>query len=353
MKKSIQIGGAFIGLIVGAGFASGQEILQFFTSFGWPGIAGSVVATFLFAFIGMNLTQLGSRLQTNSHKEVIYHVCGKYLGLAVDILMTFFLFGVTVVMFAGAGSIFEQQFGIPGIAGNILLALITIIVVCLNIEKVISAIGLVTPFLILAVIIIAGYSLSTMDGTFAQMQEAAENAQKAAASNWVMGSLLYVSYNIAAGAAMLAVMGGSVKDEKTAGLGGIIGGLGLGILIFIINIGMFAKFDSISDVDMPMLYLANEISPVFGAIMSIVLLGMIFNTAVGMLYAFTARISQTDAPKFKVLVVICGIAAFGASFIGFITLVGTVYPSMGYLGFTLIAAIIIAWFRRRRQTTAS
>jgi len=28
MKKSWQIGGAFVGLIVGAGFASGQEILQ-------------------------------------------------------------------------------------------------------------------------------------------------------------------------------------------------------------------------------------------------------------------------------------------------------------------------------------
>ncbi|MFS0645285.1 hypothetical protein [Siminovitchia sp. 179-K 8D1 HS] len=347
MKKSIQIAGAFIGLIVGAGFASGQEVLQFFTSFGWAGVAGSAVATFLFAFFGMNLSQLGSRLQTTSHKKVIYHICGKYLGIAVDVIMTFFLFGVTVVMFAGAGSIFEQQFGVPGIAGNILLALITIFVVCLNIQKIISAMGIVTPFLVLAVIMIAIYSLSTMDGTFAQMQETAHSL-KPAASNWVLGSFLYVSYNIAAGAAMLAVMGGTVKDEKTAGWGGIMGGIGLGLLIFLINIGMFAKLDTISGVDMPMLYLANEISPIFGAIFAIVLLGMIFNTAVGMLYAFTARIANTDTPRFKLLVIICGIAAFGASFIGFITLVGTVYPAMGYLGFTLIAAIVVAWFRSKQ-----
>ena len=45
MRKSFQIGAAFIGVIVGAGFASGQEILQFFTSFGAIGIAGSIVAT--------------------------------------------------------------------------------------------------------------------------------------------------------------------------------------------------------------------------------------------------------------------------------------------------------------------
>ena len=64
MRKSFQIAGAFIGVIVGAGFASGQEILQFFTSFGPISIVGTLVATVLFAFLGMNLTQLGSRLQT-------------------------------------------------------------------------------------------------------------------------------------------------------------------------------------------------------------------------------------------------------------------------------------------------
>ena len=42
MKKSLQIGSAFIGIVVGAGFVSGQEILLFFTSYGYLGIAGSI-----------------------------------------------------------------------------------------------------------------------------------------------------------------------------------------------------------------------------------------------------------------------------------------------------------------------
>lgn len=99
------------------------------------GLAGAVLATFFFAFLGMNLTQLGSRLQTDSHKDVIYHICGKYLGMAVDFIITFFLFGVAVVMLAGSGSIFEEQFGIPSIAGNIIMAVFTILTVCLNIQK--------------------------------------------------------------------------------------------------------------------------------------------------------------------------------------------------------------------------
>lgn len=352
MKKSLQIAGAFIGVIVGAGFASGQEILQFFTSFGWLGVAGAIIATVFFAFLGMNLTQLGSRLQTDSHKDVIYHICGRYLGVAVDFIITFFLFGVTVVMLAGSGSIFEEQFGIPSIAGNIIMAVLTILTVTLNVQRLISIIGLVTPFLLIMVIIIAAYSIFTMGIDFSEVQKLTEK-QSPAASNWFMGAILYVSYNIAAGAAMLAVMGGTTKDEKQAGLGGILGGIGLGVLILLINLGMLMKMDVIAGTDMPILTIANEISPIFGLLMFVVLLGMIYNTAVGMLYAFSARIVKRDHPKFNLFVVLFGAAAFGASFIGFITLVGTVYPLMGYLGFTLIAAIVFSWFRGKQKAKST
>ncbi|MFD1862960.1 hypothetical protein [Planococcus chinensis] len=350
MKKSFQMGGAFIGVIVGAGFASGQEVLQFFTSFGMLGILGTVIATALFAFLGMNLMQLGSRLQTKSHQHVIYHICGRVLGTAIDFIITFFLFGVTVVMFSGSGAIFEQQFGIPGTVGNLLMAVLTIATVLMSVQKVIALISAFTPFLLLAVIVITGYSLVNFD--FASADFAAASANQAA-PNWLMGGLLYVSYNLAAGAAMMTVMGGTVKDEKVAGWGGIIGGLGLGLLILLINISMLTDLKALAAVPMPMLVLANNISPMLGGLMSVILLGMIYNTAVGMLYAFSARIVKPDSPKFKMSVGIFGAVAFGSSFVGFVTLVGTVYPVMGYLGFALIAAIVFAWFRRKKPMPAN
>ncbi|WP_243292052.1 hypothetical protein [Bacillus sp. FJAT-47783] len=348
MKKSIQIAGAYIGVLVGAGFASGQEILQFFTSFGWLGVLGTLLATVLFAFLGMNLTQLGSRLQTTSHKEVIYHICGRYLGLVVDFIITFFLFGVLVVMIAGAGSIFEQQFGISSLVGSMLMTFLTILTVTLNIQKVISIIGLITPLLLVMVVILSGYSFVAMEHSLFEVHQIIDT-QYAAASNWGLGSLLYVSYNIAAAAAMLIVMGGAVKDERSAGLGGILGGIGLGILILLINLGMLAKIDTFTGVDMPMLYLANNLSPIFSVLMSLILLGMIYNTAVGMLYSFSVRFVDPSQKSFKWLVTIFGSVAFLASFIGFITLVGTVYPLVGYLGFTLMAAIIFSWVRTKQK----
>lgn len=112
---------------------------------------------------------------------------------------------------------------------------------------------------------------------------------------------------------------------------------------------MLTKLNKITDVDMPILFLANEISPIFGMLMSIVLLGMIYNTAVGMLYAFTARVIKPELPTFKMFVVLFGIVAFSASFIGFTKLVGTIYPITGYLGFILIASITITWLRGKKR----
>lgn len=349
MRKSIQIAGAYIGTIVGAGFASGLEVLQFFTSFGWLSFFGVIVATLLFAFLGMNITQIGSRLQTHSHKEVVYSICGRYLGVAVDIIITFFLFGVAVIMFAGAGSTFQQQFGIPSAVGSLFMVALTIATCLFNVEKVINIIGSITPVLIAFVLIIAAYALFTMDTSFTELDKIAQ-MQKSSTSNWFISGLLYVSFNITSGVAMLAVMGGTTKDDKVAGVGGILGGLGLGLMLILINVGMFTRINDVGSLDIPMLYLANEISPIIGVGMTIVLLAMIFNTAVGMLYGFSVRIVKPSSLKFKVFVPIIGLAGFAASFVGFTKLVGTLYPITGYLGFTLIAAIIIAWVRGKQNS---
>src|SRR5258707_9215767 len=50
-KEVSRIAGAFVGVIVGAGFASGQEILQFFAGFGAIGLAGCLVAAQAFVFL--------------------------------------------------------------------------------------------------------------------------------------------------------------------------------------------------------------------------------------------------------------------------------------------------------------
>lgn len=349
MKKSLQIGSAFVGLIVGAGFASGQEVMQYFTSFGVWGIFGGLLAMILFMFLGYTLAQIGSDIQSASHKGVIYYIGGKYIGAILDILITFFLFGVAVVMFAGSGSTFEQMFGVNMMTGSIIMVVLTILTLLLDTKKIINIIAVITPYLIAIIFIILIYSIFTMDISFSEANEMAL-MQAQAAPNWVLGAFLYVSYNLAAGAALLIVMSGGVKESKIAGRGGMIGGFILGGLIILIHIGMFVKIDVVAGLDMPTLALANQIHPVVGVLMAIALLGMMYNTAVGMLYSFTVRFISPQNKSYRLVVVCVGLIGFFASLIGFTTLVGKVYSTMGYIGFALIIAAVITWFRRGKTS---
>ncbi|WP_398292967.1 hypothetical protein [Sporosarcina aquimarina] len=338
------MGSAFIGIIVGAGFASGKEIVQFFTSFGVMGIIGAVISTVLFAYFGMVLMRLGSRMQTTSHKEAVYTISGKYLGIIVDAVIVITLFSVGVVMIAGAGANLNQQFGLPPFVGSLLLVVLVFLTVLMNVDRVVAVIGSITPFLVLAVIIVAVYCLTTMTDSFSSLNGVATSV-KTTLPNWWVASVNYVSFNIAVGASMALVMGGAEKDEKAAGWGGLVGGLGLGIMIILSHLAIFSKIDVVKDADLPMLAIINDISPMLAILMALVLYGMIFNTAVSMFYSFGARFVRRGTPRFRSFVFALLIVGFGLSFFGFSALLDIMYPFIGYIGLFLMLTLLIASFK--------
>lgn len=345
MKKSIQIAGTFVSLVVGAGFASGQEILQYFTSFGLVSLVGCIVATIIFAVLGMTLAQIGTDLQTISHKEGIHYIGGRFFGPVLDLLISFVLFGIGIVMLAGAGSTFNQMYRIEPSVGSMLMTLAVIFTLLLNADRIINILAIIMPYLMGVILLLLVYSLFTMDYSISELNVMAKN-QPSATAHWLSGAVLYVSYNIAAGAAMLIVMGGTTKDRKVARRGGILGGIILGLLILLINAALFAKMDVVSGVEMPTLKLAEQIHPIVGMMMAIILLGMIYSTAVGTLYILAVRFVKPDGLSFKLVVMLLCLVAFAISLIGFTTLITNMYAIMGYLGIVLIIAVLFSWLRK-------
>lgn len=348
MKDVFKIAGAFVGVLVGAGFASGQELLVFFVNFGAWGVAGTLVSAALFTFLGMALAGMGSRLQATSHREVVLAICGPQLGVLVDGMVTFFMFAVTAVMLAGAGALLEQQFGVRAVVGSGVVTLAVVAAVCLDIQRVITLIGVVTPALVVVAIGASGYGILTREASL-QTLEAVAATQTAGAANWWLGALLYVSYNIVAGLPILAIMGGAATNERAARWGGLLGGALLGILMLVMSLGLLARLDSIAGLPMPMLSLVTEVSPLVAALVAVVILGTILNTAVGTHYSFLARFLPAGQRSFRLGSVLFGVLAYVCSLVGFVNLVGVVYPAFGYLGFFLIAVILFAWRRQRRS----
>jgi len=346
--RTLKIGFAFIGVIVGAGFASGQEILQYFTSFGMIGTVGAVVSTALFAYLGMTLANIGSRLQVSSHKTAIYEISGRYLGFIVDLVIIFTLFGAGVVMIAGAGSTLNQQFDLPVFLGSLIMVIIVGAAMMLKLDKVVTVIASITPCLLLFIVIISIYSFFTMEGSISELEQVAQTTPDYF-PNWFIAAINYVSFNIAVGAGMALITGGAEKDSRVAGLGGLLGGLGIGIMIILAHLAIFSRIGTVKDFDLPLLKIVEEISPVLAILMAVVLFGMIFNTGLGMFYGFVSRFFEMNTKKSHIVTVITLAVGFVLSFVGFTDLVSSVYTVIGYMGLFLIVALIYAPFKLKRE----
>lgn len=347
MKTSIKIGAVYISSIIGAGFASGQEILQYFTYYGWISFAGVFVATVIFAWLGYQIADLGSKLQTTSHRGVILQLGGRFFGTIVDYIIILACLNATVVMVAGGGALLNQLFDIPVFIGSAILIICVAITLCLDLKQVINIIGSVTPFLVIMAIVLAVYAFMNTPLSFSEMGQLAQ-PDLTASPNWFLSAILYVSYNVIMAVAILSVVGGAQKDSKVAANGGMIGGIGLGLLVLIMNLGLFAKLGQVQGVEMPTLLFASEIAPWLAIVMGIVIFGMVFSTAASALYAFVCRIVKPGTPKFRPMIISFSILAYILSFVGFSELIGTVYPMFGYLGLLLIIIVFIQWIRHRK-----
>ncbi len=349
IKTILTMAFAYVGVLVGAGFASGQEILQYFVSHGTWGFVGAIFALIFFSLTGLILLQLGAKYDANSHEDVLKRISPKPVHKFLDYSIIFTLALMGVVMIAGAGSNLNQQFGLPIWMGSVVCAILIVVVSFLDTSKVIEIISLVTPFLLVFVLGAAIYAIFNAQGEYTELAKVAEGAQSAT-PHWLLSAFNYMAMNLMMGASMAMVMGGDEDKPKLAGFGGLLGGALIGIMVMLVTVALTLTINSVIDDPMPLLGLVNLVHPVAGTVMSIVLYLMIFNTGLSMFYSFTSRIiPDGDDRKFSIVLIISVVVAFIISFVGFKTLLSIFYPIIGYVGFILIALLIVTWINNVRR----
>ncbi|MEL7563778.1 MAG: hypothetical protein AAGU27_02680 [Dehalobacterium sp.] len=342
--STFKIAAAYIGTIVGAGFASGQEVLQFFGYFGYWGIAGLLLATGLFIYFGYLILKLGVELKADSHLPVIKYAGGKWIGAIIDYIIIFFLFGALTVMAAGAGALFSEQLGLSKFLGSGLLVATTLGTVLFGLSGVISAISFVVPVLLASVLAISGYVIVNM-GIQAGASQAAINAGNPAVPFWPFAAVVYISYNLVVAVAVLAPMGKEAGDLKIVKKGALWGGLGLGVGAVAILLAMLATMPQSATYELPMIFVAGQISPFIKIIYAIILYLEIYTTAVGSLYGFSVRFTQPKTKQLKMLAVGASVGAWAAAQFGFTTLVRILFPLVGYAGILMLGGLIYRQFK--------
>ena len=164
--RSAKIALAFVGLVVGAGFATGAEVIQYFVGFGGIGIWGAVLAGLLVSVGGAVILQLGSAFLAQEHKAVFRSVAHPAMARILDVTVTVTLFAIGFVMIAGAGATLNQQLGWPSWVGAALMTALVIVTGMLDVDKVSDVISVLTPLVVVAVIGGLVYTLATREGAF-------------------------------------------------------------------------------------------------------------------------------------------------------------------------------------------
>ncbi len=345
--STFQIAATYIGTVVGAGFASGQEILQFFGNYGLKGFSGIFVATVLFILYGYIILKLGLKLKVSSYRQIIQYSTGKWAGIVIDIIVTVFLFSALSAMIAGTGAIFYEQFSLPHIYGNIFMTVISLITAIMGIKGIITAISLVVPFLLAGIFLIfllTVYRNITLNINIIQQVNMAFDAS---GRHWLLSALIYVSFNMIIAVAVLGPLGAELNKYKEAKKGSIMGGIGLGMAALAILITLFFNMPGVFNYEIPMIYVAGKFSIIFQILYCLILLVEIYTTAVGNLFGFASRLTENKGSKYKMVVIISSVLALIASQLGFSRIVYYIYPLVGYAGLLLMLCLTISYMKNK------
>jgi uncharacterized membrane protein YkvI len=349
--SAFSIASAFVGTLIGAGFASGQEMLQFFAVFGPNGIIGTMIASLLFILLAFIVMILAKKKYTEYYDQLVVPSGNWILRTALNILMMLFLFGIITVMIAGSGALFEQRFGLSRLTGSIFLAVVCAITVIMGLQGLVKSFNIVVPFMVFIALIVGILSIINPPTHIASPIRQTDNELL---GNWFTSTLIYVSYNTLGAIAVLAPLGRWAKDSWNIILGATLGGVTLGILATISCHAIITHYIDVIDAQMPLMTIASSLGSFWGILYAIVLLAGIYTTAVGCLFAITARL----AGKIKhtpLVIIIITLALLGSQF-GFVKLIEIIYPISGYLGAIVCIAVLfngIKWVVKKKKYTVS
>lgn len=349
-KKVINYSGAFIALLIGSGFATGQEILQYFAAWGYKGIFGVLLCFFLLCFVGISFITTGYNNKFKNPNDIYRHYCGKFFGSFYDYFSTFFIFLSFTVMIGGAGATVSQHYGQSVYIGGVFMMVVSIITVVLGLNKIVDVIGNIGPAIVIIAIFVGVVStINNLDKAYISqvlIQDMVENNEiKVASSNWLLAAGSYVGFCMLWLAAFLGQLGAQANSEKEARLGAFGGAFGFSIAVLVMSLGIMFSITYLKNTQIPTLILAGRIHPVLANVFSIIILLGIYTTAVVLLWSVVARFSKEKTRRFKFLTLVFGLlGGFIGLILKFDILVNYVYVLNGYVGLILLFVMIVRKF---------
>ena len=337
----------YVGVIMGAGFASGRECWQYFGVFGKKGYLGLVLAMLCFIVINYMLTYIAISRNTRDFGEIVTCFDSSRVKSGVGIVIAAVYYSMIVAMTAAGGSLLNQQFGISKAVGGILIAAMVAATVFGGFERVSGIFSKIVPVLFsvgVVTILLVIFSGITQSGQTSGFKPGEMTP------DWISSALVFVSYNTLG---IITMTGGCAMDAKTgrdAYRGGFTGMLLLGILTLLLMIALQKDMAFSSSLDLPMLGYSLRISKVLNVFYALILFGAVYSTAAGTYYGFSTKLPEG---RWKKPVMLAGvIIGFLLGLTGFKSIVEYLYSLQGYLGMAILIMMTVNFFRERKKNRA-
>ncbi|MGD6958065.1 YkvI family membrane protein [Rossellomorea aquimaris] len=340
MKKlagSFQIAAVYVGTVIGAGFATGREIVEFFTRFGFVGFIAILLSGYLFITMGTKIMLKSHDIKAKSFEEFNEYLFGKWFSKFMNIVMMIMLIGVSAVMLSGAGAVFQEQLLLPKQLGILLTIGLGFITMMVGIKGLFAVNTFVVPLMIVFNLFLMVYSVR--NAAFLDAFLLIPHAEDGWKS--VVAPFSYVAFNLAMAQAVLVPVAGEVKDRETIKYGGYLGGFFLTMILISSHITL-VMIPDVTQYQIPMAVVMKSFVAGFYIIYIIIIYGEIFTSVIGGVFGLEKQL--TNYWKGSSLMTFTGIflMIYSLSFFEYSELLSYLYPLFGYMS---LLFIILLWMK--------
>ena len=341
--RVIVIAGAFIAFAIGSGFATGQELLQFFAAYGSKIFLCVIVFILGNVYVNYNFLEAGRKGQFEKGSMVYNYFCGKYIGIIFDWFTVLFTFASFFVMIAGAGATLNQQFGLPPVVGGIIIAAMAGLTVMLGLNRLVDIIGRIGPVIIIICLFTGILGIATGSVTLAQADKMIpEMGVMKAANTWYMAMVSYLGFGMMWFAPFFAQIGKEEKQPRNAQFGAVVGVVVLALAILLCGLAIIKNIDIAGTSQVPMLVIVEKNSHILSVIFSLIIFAGIYTTACPLLWTPVNRLAKEGTATYKILALV--LAAVGCVIglaVPYANVVNFIYAVNGKIGFVLVAFIVL------------
>ena len=334
----------FISVVMGGGYGTGREVIEFFTRYGLlGGLFGTVVATCVFTVVLACTYEFARVFQVYDYRTFFKKLIGPF-WVCFEVLYLLLFLLVLGVVSSAAGNILEQKFATPSYIGMLgVLALVVALVYFGReaVEKVLTlwSIGMYLVFGYYFIEIFNNGEVNLLEGLSLGSIE----------PGWLKGGILYAMYNLAI-APVLLFSTRAIQTRREAVLAGIIAGVAVMVPAVLFHISYVAGYPEVLEQPVPNYWMISEYAtPLLLIVFLVALLGTLVETGAGLVQGLIERIETVVKPATDDILgqpARAAIALVTLAFGGFIGSLGIVaLVAQGYsalsVGFALVYIIPI------------